>query len=180
MSTPPSPPPAPRRGLARPDASEAPIAWPILIIDRDDRFVHVLGERDLDMHHEGPNAPGPLAAARVTGPESDGEGEPAPTVPVDFFDRDGRRLRPIVAADFVFLGVEATAVLAPTDVLLQRLDRAVRWALTEMTDRGIEVVDTPDPPTTGNYGAYLDELERVFCAVPDDGSAWHNLIHMIT
>lgn len=180
MSTPPSPTPAPRRGLARLDASEAPIAWPILIIDRDDRFVHVLGERDLDLHHEGPASPGPLAAARLTGPESGGDGgEPAPTVPVDFFDRDGRRLRPIVASDFVFLGVEATAVLAPTDVLLQRLDRAVRWALTEMTDRGIVVVDTPDPPT-GDYGPYLDELERVFRAQPDDGSAWHNLIHMIT
>ena len=183
MSTPPSQTPA-RRGSTRLEASDVPIAWPILIIDRDDRFVHVLGERDLDLHHGGPDAPDPvLFASRVTGAESgEDEGEPAPTmptVPVDIFDRDGRRLRPMIAADFGFLGFEATTALAVTDVLMQRLDRAVRWALAEMTDRGIEVVSTPRLPA-GDYGSYLDELERVFRALPDRGSAWHNLIHVIT
>lgn len=178
-------------GAARHAASERPIAWPILVIGRDNRFVHVLGERDFRFHHDGPGTsnpdpgpPGPLLAAAVPAgtavpDEGDDDGEPAPAVPVDIFDRDGRRLRPVVGADFRFLGVEATAQLVATDVLMRRLGRAVRWALGEMVSREVDVVNTPRLPE-GDYGEYLDELQRIFAARPDNGSAWHNLIHLIT
>ena len=180
MSTHLSQTPATGPGSAQAAESETSIAWPILVIGRNDRFVHVLSERDLDAHHDGPHGPGPVLAQRTTGPETGGdEGEPGPAVPVDFFDRDGRRLRPIVATDFTFLGVEATAALVPTGVLMQRLDRAVGWALTEMTDRAVDVVTTPELPN-GDYGDYLDDLAKVFGAVPTDGSAWHNFVHTIT
>jgi hypothetical protein len=171
MSTPPSQTPTARRVSARTDTAEVPVAWPILIIDRDDHFVHVLAEEDLDTHHEGPDPSGPLIAGIA--------GEPAPAVPVDIFDRDGRRLRPIVGADFGFLGVEATAVLASTDVLMERLDRALQWALEQLDESDLQVAPVPDRPR-GDYGDYLDELREVFIAVTNNGSAWHNFVHVIT
>jgi hypothetical protein len=46
-----------------------------------------------------------------------------------------------------------------------------------MTARGIDVLETPAPPGDTPYGDYLDELRQIFAASPDNGSAWHNLIH---
>lgn len=150
------------------------IAWPVLVIARDDRFMHVLDERGLEIHHQGPWA----QAARTTGPAIV-EDEPAPVVPVDFFDRDRRRLRPLLNSEFAFLGLETGSQVMDEEVLLARLDRAVGWALGELATRDVEVVDPPAPPE-GRYGRYLDDLARVFAALPDTGSAWHNFVHLIT
>lgn len=161
-------------------STERRIRWPILLIGRDDHFVHVLDERGFDLHHEGPGLPPPSVAPPSPGRASEGPGTPGhPPEVLDFFDRDGQRLRPVVGSDLAFRGVEATGVLVPVDVLLARLDRAVRWARSEMAGSGVTVVDPPVPPTT-DYGRYLDYLVTVFATVPSDGSAWHNFIHLIT